>query len=100
MCPAYDWTCSKCGTFEVIKSMRDPDPKRCPTCKSRGIERVFNTRVAFIPPVDSLWHLENGGRGRHITQLGMPGEEGTYARARHEIPDLAKRKGFQRIERC
>ena len=26
MCPAYDWTCPKCGTFEITKGMRDPDP--------------------------------------------------------------------------
>lgn len=99
MCPAYDFSCSKCGTFEVIKGMRDPAPKRCPTCRG-GIDRVFNTKIAFIPPVDGDWHNENGGRGRYISQIGDPNDPGCYARARHEIPDLAKRKGFQSITKC
>jgi putative FmdB family regulatory protein len=28
----YDYKCEKCGVFEVVKRMSDPDPKACPTC--------------------------------------------------------------------
>lgn len=98
--PCYDFACPKCGVFEVSKGMNDPAPKRCPTCGGKRVDRVFNTHVSFIPPVDSGWSEENGGRGRYIAQLGDPGDPGCYARARHEIPDLAKRKGFQTITKC
>lgn len=96
--PRYDYTCSRCGTFEAVHGMREK-LERCPTCR-RKVHREFNTQVSLHGFIDADWHNENGGRGRHISQLGMPGEEGTYARARHEIPDLAKRKGFTRIEKC
>lgn len=96
--PCYDYTCRCCGTFEAVHGMRDT-MKRCPTCR-RKVTREFNAHVAFIPPVDSGWEHENGGRGRYIAQIGDPGDPGCYARSRHEIPDLAKRKGFQRIEKC
>ncbi len=99
MPPLYDFACSKCGTFEVLKGMRDPNPTKCPTCRG-AIERVFNTKVAFIPPVDSNWENESGGRGRYIAQLGDPNDPGCYARSRHQIPDLAKRKGFTQIDKC
>ena len=98
--PRYDYECAECGVFEVIKGMRDPAPKRCPKCKGKEVSRVFDCSTAFIPPVDSGWENENGGRGRYIDQLGDPGDPGCYARSRHQIPDLAKRKGFTRIEKC
>lgn len=97
--PSYDFLCHKCGVFEVSKGMNDPAPKRCPTCRGK-VERVFSAGVSFIPPIDMFWETENGGRGRYIAQLGDPGDPGCYARARHEIPDLAKRKGFQTITKC
>jgi putative FmdB family regulatory protein len=99
MCPLYEYECPKCGVYEVVKGMRDPGPKRCKTCRKK-VAQVFNTRVAFIPPVDSGWENEGGGRGRYIAQLGDPNDPGCYARSRHEIPDLAKRKGFQTITKC
>lgn len=99
--PRYDYRCSACGVFEVTKGMRDPAPKKCPTCKGTDISREYDFRsVALHNFVDASWHHENGGRGRYISQLGDPNDPGCYARARHEIPDLAKRKGFQRIEKC
>ncbi len=66
-------------------------------------ERLYPTRNGvpmFNRAADMHWERENGGRGRYIAQLGDPGEDGCYARSRHEIPDLAKRKGFQRVEKC
>jgi putative FmdB family regulatory protein len=97
--PCYDMLCSKCGVFEIVKGMNDPCPKRCPTCRGK-VDRVFNTRVAFIPPVDSSWHLENNGAGRYIGQLGAIDDPNAYCRSRNLIPERAKRAGFQRIEKC
>lgn len=97
--PRYDFICPKCGVFEVLKGMNDPSPKRCKKCKS-AVDRVYDRSVALIPPVDSGWENENGGRGRYIAQIGDPDDPGCYARARHEIPDLAKRKGFTSIQKC
>ncbi len=97
----YDYDCAKCGTFEVIKGMRDPAPKKCPTCGGAAINRIFTPgRIAFIPPVDSGWENENGGRGRYIGQLGAADDPSAYCRSRSDIPERAKRAGFQRIEKC
>lgn len=51
------------------------------------------------PPVDSGWELENGGRGRYISQLQRePGPEGSdadaFCRSQSEIIEKAKRRGL------
>lgn len=99
--PAYDYDCSACGTFEVIKGMNDPPPKKCPRCGSKEIARIFAPgRIAFLPPKDSGWEHEGQGRGRYIGQLGAVDDPNAYCRSRSEIPEKAKRLGFQRIEKC
>ncbi len=40
--PLYDYICNKCkAVFEIEKRMTEPDPKKCPNCKSKKIERYF-----------------------------------------------------------
>lgn len=97
--PVYEFDCPTCGIIEVIKGMRDPSPKCCPTCRS-AVTRIYGTGVAFIPPVDAGWENESGGRGRYIGQLGAVDDPNAYVRSRHLIPERAKRAGFQRIEKC
>lgn len=40
--PKYDYICEKCKKiFEIEKKMADPDPKKCPHCKGKKVERYF-----------------------------------------------------------
>lgn len=41
--PIYEYSCSKCGEFEVHQSMSDPTLKRCPTCKSKVSKLISAT---------------------------------------------------------
>lgn len=48
----YDYKCCnpKCGiVFEVDKAMSAPDPKSCPKCRKRKVERYF--QPSTIPGV-------------------------------------------------
>src|SRR5437899_7123846 len=38
--PTYDYRCTKCGhVFELVHSIKDDTPRRCPKCRSKA-ERV------------------------------------------------------------
>ncbi|HVP44205.1 MAG TPA: zinc ribbon domain-containing protein [Terriglobales bacterium] len=41
--PLYEFQCPKCGyRFERIQKFSDPDPKRCPECGARKVERLLH----------------------------------------------------------
>lgn len=100
MCPRYDYECQKCGVFETFHGMSEPSLKKCPTCK-RKVDRVFSTQVSFLPPKDSGWEMENGGRGRFIAQIANDvNDPGAYCRSRAEIIEKGKQRGFTKFEKC
>ena len=38
----YDYRCTACGEVcELNKSIKDPHPTTCPSCKQEGLERYF-----------------------------------------------------------
>jgi putative FmdB family regulatory protein len=42
--PLYDYKCIPCNrVFEVKKSVNDPDPRECPTCKCGPVERYHGS---------------------------------------------------------
>jgi hypothetical protein len=76
----------------------------CPLCEENMQRQVV--LVAIQPPPDAFWEFENGGRGRHISQLELPLEEKVdagldikkndpyaYCRSRNEIVEKAARRG-------
>jgi len=36
--PTYDYRCTKCGhVFELVHSIKDNTPRRCPKCRSKAV---------------------------------------------------------------
>ena len=106
--PCYDGECPKCGVIEIVKSMNDPWPKKCPECKGGTFERCFNTTVRFQGSVDENWHTENNGLGRYLPQAGpryldaytktKPNPD-AYARSRNDAIEKMKKRGYPTIEK-
>jgi len=45
--PTYDYSCEKCGQFEIWQSIKDNALAVCPTCGSK-IERLISANVGFV----------------------------------------------------
>lgn len=39
--PLYEYTCKKCGVFEVRQGIKDEPLKKCPTC-SEQVEKLIS----------------------------------------------------------
>jgi putative FmdB family regulatory protein len=44
--PIYEYTCKKCGEFEVMQRITEPTLRKCPTCKGK-VERLLS-RSSFV----------------------------------------------------
>ena len=54
--PIYEYTCPKCGEFEVTQRITDDPLKKCPTCKSTKIKKLISS---------TSFHLK--GTGWYVT---------------------------------
>ncbi len=105
--PRYDGSCDKCGIIEIVKSMNEPWPAKCPECGAK-FDRVFNTQSNFNKAVDANWENENNGLGRYLPQAGpryldaytktKPNPD-AYARNINQAVDKMKRRGYPDISR-
>ena len=41
--PIYEYSCPKCGEFEVTQRITEDSLKKCPTCKSKVRKLISNT---------------------------------------------------------
>ena len=41
--PIYEYQCKKCGEFEVVQKITEPQLKRCPTCRGKVTKLISNT---------------------------------------------------------
>jgi len=41
--PIYEYTCNKCGVFEVMQKITEAPLKKCPTCKGKTERIISNT---------------------------------------------------------
>ena len=41
--PIYEYSCQKCGTFEVTQRITEKALSKCPTCKSKVKKLISNT---------------------------------------------------------
>jgi putative FmdB family regulatory protein len=108
--PTYDYMCKKCGVFEVVKKMSDPDPEACPVCGEPNPEMYFgnqNVSVTYAnrPPWTYKECLKyrtcSSGDGRKfkvdpsrhgdIGAWNSPGDAATPGEARNTAAYRAKR---------
>ena len=59
--PIYEYSCSKCGVFDVMRKISDPPLKKCPTCKSKVSKLMSNT--AFQLKGTGWYVTDYGGKG-------------------------------------
>lgn len=45
--PRYDYSCDKCGVFEVVQSITEPPLQRCPYCNGK-VSRLISRNVNVI----------------------------------------------------
>lgn len=90
--PVYEFQCPIHGVFEEFHRMADvPRVTKCPDCGADSDKQFFCGQTV-IPPKDATWHLENGGRGRKIHQLGKhPNDPAQYCRSRQEMFEKVRR---------
>ena len=59
--PIYEYTCKKCGNFEVMQRITEAPLKKCPTCSSKVAKLISQ----------SAFHLK--GSGWYMTDYGKNG---------------------------
>lgn len=59
--PIYEYRCKKCGEFEAVQKITDPQLKRCPTCRGKVTKLISNTS----------FHLK--GTGWYVTDYARKG---------------------------
>jgi len=59
--PIYEYTCKKCGNFEVMQRITEAPLKKCPTCSSKVTKLISQ----------SAFHLK--GSGWYMTDYGKNG---------------------------
>lgn len=56
--PVYEYSCAKCGTFEVSQRITDKPLRRCPSCSAKVQKLISSTS----------FHLK--GSGWYVTDYG------------------------------
>jgi putative FmdB family regulatory protein len=59
--PIYEYTCKRCGDFEITQRMSEDPLKKCPTCGGK-VSKLIST---------SAFHLK--GSGWYMTDYGKSG---------------------------
>lgn len=62
--PIYEYTCQKCGTFEVTQRITEKPLGKCPTCKGKVKKLISNTSFQLK------------GTGWYITDYARKGKGG------------------------
>jgi putative FmdB family regulatory protein len=63
--PIYEYTCPKCGEFEVTQRITEPPLKKCPTCRSKVKKLISNTSFQLK---GSGWYVTDYARKGSGTQ--------------------------------
>lgn len=63
--PVYEYSCQKCGEFEVAQRITEDPLKRCPTCRGKVKKLISN----------SSFHLK--GSGWYITDYARKNSPGS-----------------------
>jgi putative FmdB family regulatory protein len=56
--PIYEYSCPKCGEFEITQRITDAPLKKCPTCKTKVQKLISNTSFQLK---GSGWYVTDYG---------------------------------------
>jgi putative FmdB family regulatory protein len=73
--PTYEYSCPKCGEFEITQRITDQTLKKCPTCKSKVQKLISSTSFQLK---GSGWYVTDyGGKKKApATETGAAKESG------------------------
>jgi putative FmdB family regulatory protein len=72
--PIYEYSCSKCGEFEVTQRITDEPLRKCPTCRGRVKKLISNTSFQLK---GSGWYVTDYGRKGGKEKSGEGKEKST-----------------------
>ncbi len=55
--PRYDYSCEKCGVFEVVQSITEPPLEHCPNCNGK-VSRLISSNVNVIFKCSGFYKTE------------------------------------------
>ncbi len=58
--PIYEYSCKKCGEFEVTQRITDKPLAKCPTCRAKVTKLISSTSFHLK---GSGWYITDYGRG-------------------------------------
>lgn len=65
--PIYEYSCPKCGEFELTQRITDDPLKKCPTCKSKVRKLISNTSFQLK---GSGWYVTDYGGKKAAKDAG------------------------------
>src|SRR5262245_20766878 len=74
--PIYEYSCPKCGQFEITQRITDDPLKKCPTCKSKVRKLISST--SFQLKGSGWYATDYGGRkeaGKEPAKDGGAGKD-------------------------
>jgi putative FmdB family regulatory protein len=87
--PLYEYTCSSCGSFEVIRRFSDPPLRKCPRCGRKVEKRISAPAIQFK---GSGWYVTDYARKGHALGAEKAGEAGAEKKpADAKPPESAKK---------
>lgn len=104
--PIYLHECATCGVMELERPMSARAPTRCPQCKRKGLQRIY--QCYFKAPCDMFHENLNGGMGEYYPQYGKkyldPYTKTTlnpvaHHRSRADALEYAKRQEWS-VDKC
>jgi putative FmdB family regulatory protein len=89
--PIYEYTCPKCGEFEVTQRITDDPLKKCPTCKSTKIKKLISSTSFHLKGTG--WYVTDYARkdgGGAKTPADGKGESKSDSKAESKSDSSAK----------
>jgi putative FmdB family regulatory protein len=74
--PTYEYSCEKCGPFEIWQSIKDNALGVCPTCGSK-VQRLISANVGFVFKGSGFYQNEYKNHPKAPEPASIPAKEVT-----------------------
>ncbi len=90
--PTYEYSCEKCGPFEIWQSIKDNALGACPACGSK-VQRLISANVGFVFKGSGFYQNEYKNPPRSPEPASRPSPEGVKPKdeaAPGQVPSPSK----------